>query len=123
MPLVDVTHDRSVTDIELRQLAECLPDLVAAAVDCPDEPWVGSPALGDIEIRFRSKGDYDVGQLRLVIEVRTKRFASRVVDQQRRADVLRERLEGLGYEQIGVWLMLVEGAWSQSAVGDFAPGT
>ncbi len=114
MPLVDITHDRRVTDAELRCLADNLPDLVAEAVNCHDEPWSGAPEAGDIEIRFHVRSDHDVGQLRFVIEVRTKLFASRLVDKQQRADLIRERLSDLGLEQIGVWLILAEGAWSQS---------
>jgi len=114
VPLIEVTHDRSLTDAELRSLADHLPDLVAEAVDCPEEPWSGTAGPGDIEIRFRAKSDHDVGQLRVVVEVRTKLFASRLVDKQQRADLIRDRLADLGLEQIGVWLILAEGAWSQS---------
>src|SRR4051812_31917503 len=38
-----------------------LPAIVAEAVDCPEEPWVGPPAKGDIEIRLHRKGPLDVG--------------------------------------------------------------
>ncbi len=113
MPLVDVTYDQSVTAAELGMLATELPDLVAAAVDCPEEPWTGPPGVGDLEIRFRSRAEHDVGELRLVVEVRTKLFDSRVVDRQRRADVIREHLTGLGLGPVGVWLILLDGAWSQ----------
>ena len=54
-------------------------------------------------------GDFDV-----VIEVRTKLFEHRVLDKQRRVDVIRERLSSFPLGQIGVWLILSEGAWSQS---------
>ena len=115
MPLVDVTYGRSVSDAELRRLADCLPDLVARAVDCPNEPWTGSARPGDIEIRFHAKSDYDVGDLRVVVEVRTKLFPSRVTDKQHRADLIRSGLSQLGFENVGVWLILAEGAWSQSS--------
>jgi hypothetical protein len=55
-----------------------------------------------------------VGGLDVVIEVRTKLSGHRVLDKQRRADVIRERLSGLPLGQVGVWLILCEGAWSQS---------
>jgi hypothetical protein len=113
MPLVDVTYDHSLTDAELRTLVTELPDLVAAAVDCPEEPWTGPPEVGDLEIRFRPRGEHDVGELRLVVEVRTKLFESRVVDRQRRADIIRGRLTDLGLGPVGVWLILLDGAWSQ----------
>jgi hypothetical protein len=32
----------------------------------------------------------------------------------RRADLIRERLSSLPLGQVGVWLILSEGAWSQS---------
>jgi hypothetical protein len=37
-----------------------------------------------------------------------------VQDKQRRADLIRDRLSILPLGQIGVWLILSEGAWSQS---------
>lgn len=113
MPLVDVTYDPMIGDDEVRRLAECLPDLVAEAVDCPEEPWTGPAAAGDIEVRFRRRSEFDVGDLRVVVEVRTKLFGSRLEDKQRRADLIRDRLSLLGLVDVGVWLNLVEGAWSQ----------
>lgn len=114
MPLVDVTYASTVSEDEVRRLAEYLPDLVAEAVECPEEPWVGPPELGDVDVRFHSRHECDVGYLPVVIEIRTKLFASRVDDKQRRADLVRERLGDLGFDRIGVWLILAEGAWSQS---------
>jgi hypothetical protein len=49
-----------------------------------------------------------------VIEVRTKLFEHRVQDRQRRADLIRDRLSSLPLGRAGVWLILSEGAWSQS---------
>ncbi|MFM7535743.1 MAG: hypothetical protein ACKO91_08120 [Acidimicrobiales bacterium] len=114
MPLADVVYDPAVADVDLDRLAELLPDLVAAAVDCPEEPWLGPADVGDIEIRFREKSRYDVGSLRVVIEVRTKWMASRLEDPQRRADGVRDGLSALDLQSIGVWLILAEGAWSQT---------
>jgi hypothetical protein len=114
VPFVDVSYDRSVTEVDLRHLADCLPDLVAEAVDCPEEPWTGPAAAGDIEIRFHPKHQLDVGQLRLVIEVRTKLMPTRLDDKQRRADLIRDGLTKLELGPVGVWMILAEGAWSQS---------
>jgi hypothetical protein len=114
MPLIDVTYDKTVGVEVLRRLTQVLPDAVAEAVDCPQEPRIGPPEPGDIEIRFRQKSELDVGGLDVVIEVRTKLFEHRVQDKQRRADLIRERLSGLPLGLVGVWLMLVEGAWSQA---------
>ena len=113
VPLIDITYRHSVGEERLRQLAALLPDIVAEAVDCPEEPWTGPPEPGDIEIRFREKSGFDVGELDVVIEVRTKLFASRLEDKQRRVDLLHDRLAALNVGQLGVWLTLAEGAWSQ----------
>lgn len=114
VPLIDVTYDQSVGEDVLRQLGELLPDVVAEAVQCPEEPWTGPPGPGDVEIRFRERSPLDVGELSVVIEVRTKLFASRVDDKQRRVDLVHSRLAGLNVGRLGVWLILAEGAWSQS---------
>jgi hypothetical protein len=114
MPLIDVTYDRKVGEQALRRLGKLLPDVVSEAVECPEEPWTGPAEPGDIEIRFRKKSPLDVGDLDVVIEVRTKLFEHRVQDRQRRADLIRDRLSILALGQIGVWLILSDGAWSQS---------
>ena len=114
MPLIDVTYDGTVGEEVLHRLAEVLPDAVAEAVDCPEEPWIGPPGPGDIEIRFRKKSQLDVSDLDVVIEVRTKLFEHRVQDKQRRADLIRSRVSSLPLGRVGVWLILSEGAWSQS---------
>jgi len=114
VPLVDVTFSSDVSDGELRRLAALLPDLIAQAVDCPEEPWTGPAGVGDMEIRFRRRGDFDVGEMRVVIEVRTKLLESRLSDKQRRADLVRDGLSSLDLEHVGVWLVLHEGAWSQT---------
>lgn len=114
MPLIDVTYGATVAEKDLHRLGELLPDVVAEAVDCPEEPWIGPAGPGDIEIRFRKKSQLDVGELDVVIEVRTKLFEHRVQDKQRRADLIRDRLSSVPLGQLGVWLILSEGAWSQS---------
>jgi hypothetical protein len=114
VPLIDVTYNGTVGEQVLHGLGELLPDVVAEALECPEEPWTGPPGPGDIEIRFRRKSPLDVGELDVVIEVRTKLFESRVRDKQRRADQIRDRLSGLSLGQVGVWVILAEGAWSQS---------
>ena len=114
MPLIDVIHSVTLDEQRLRHLGAALPDVVAEAVDCPEEPWLGPPRVGDIEIRFRRKGPFDVGDLDVVVEVCTKRFASRVEDWQRRAELIRDRLASLELGTIGVWLVLAEAAWAQN---------
>ena len=115
MPLIDVSYDQTLPDADLQRLASVLPEIVAEAVDCPEEPWVGPPGPGDIEVRFRRKGSLDVGELRCVVEVRTKLFQSRVDNKQHRSDMISDRLaKKMKFDRIGVWLILVEGAWSQT---------
>jgi hypothetical protein len=115
VPLVDVTHDPSLSDGDLRRLAACLPDLVGRAADCPEEPWTGRADAGDIEIRFHRKSELDVGKLGLVVEVRMTLLGSRLDDRQRRVDLIRDHLASLGLGPVGVWLIFAEGVWSQSA--------
>lgn len=114
MPLIDVTYAGSVDEEILRRLAELLPAVVGEAVECPEDPSTGPTQPGDIEIRFRKKSPLDVGELDVVIEVRTKLFEHRVQDKQRRADLIRDRISHLPLGNTGVWLILSEGEWSQS---------
>ncbi len=115
MPLIDVTYDGSVPDDALRRLGEVLPTIVSEAVDCPEDPRIGPPGVGDIEIRFRAKSSLDVGELNCVIEVRTKLFASRERDKQGRVDLIHARLtSSVDIGTFGVWLILSEGAWAQT---------
>jgi hypothetical protein len=46
MPLIDVTYDVTVDEKVLRRLGELLPDVVAEAVDCPEDPWTGACGAG-----------------------------------------------------------------------------
>lgn len=114
MPLIDVTYDSTVGKDTLIQLGKLLPEAVATGVECPEEPYTEPLKKGDIEIRFRKKGQFDVGELNVVIEVHTKLFISKVVDKQRRANLILDRLSGLPLGNVGVWLILSEGAWSQN---------
>ena len=114
MPLIDITCD-VVTVSDLRRLGQVLPQIVAEAVACAEEPWIGPPEPGDMEIRFRPKGPYDVGELNCVIEVRTKFFASRLDDVHDRAERIRSDVVAAvpGVGRLGVWLILHEGSWAQ----------
>jgi hypothetical protein len=114
MPLIEVTYDESLSEDALRGLARALPNVVSEAVQCPEEPWNGPPGPGDIEIRFRQKGPLDIGDLDVVVEVRAKRYESRARESQQRADFIRQRLSDLRLGPTGVWLILSDGAWSQS---------
>ena len=118
LPLIDVTYDSTLTPDLLRRLGEVLPAIAAEAVDCPEEPWIGAPGTGDIEIRFCAKTAFDVGELNCVIEVRTKLFPSRERDKHRRVELIRDRISStVDIGRFGVWLILSEGAWAQTADG------
>jgi hypothetical protein len=116
VPFVEVVYDSTIIEAMLRQLAELLPDLVANAVACPEEPAVGPAEPGDLEIRFRPKGPLDVGALNCAIEVRTKLYPSRLETRQKRAELVKagvsEALPGIRY--LGVWLVLADGWWTQT---------
>lgn len=114
MPIVDVTVAPDVSVSDLERLRALLPDLVARAVDCPEEQWQGPPKPGDIDLRFHARHELDVGYIAVVVEIRTKLFPSRAEDRERRADVVRSGLGDDGFADVGVWLILSEGAWSQS---------
>ena len=115
MPIVDVSYDATIPQEQLSRLRELLPDVVGEGVGCEEEPWIGPPGKGDLLVRFREKGPLDSVDLDCIIEVRTKLVPSRLIDAQRRSDFMRDRLAGqLHIGEIGVWLVLAEGAWSQS---------
>jgi hypothetical protein len=55
-------------------LASYLPGAVSVAVQCTDEPYHRPLEPGDVEVRFRELGPYDVSGMDVVIEVRSKWF-------------------------------------------------
>jgi hypothetical protein len=116
VPFVEVVYDSTITEPMLTQLAELLPGLVAEAVACPEEPDVGPPEPGDLEIRFRPKGPFDVGELSCAIEVRTKLYASRLETRQSRAELLKAGVSKAlpAVRHLGVWLVLADGWWTQT---------
>ena len=114
MPIVEVTHDPLIATALLRTLAETLPHAVSLAVECPEEPYDGMLQPGDVEIRFRPRGPHDLGGLDIVVEVRSKWFASRAVTRQERCDQLRDAVvEASGTREVGVYLSLPVAAWAQ----------
>ncbi len=114
MPLIEVTFAPDVGGEQLVRLLQALPHAVSVAVECPEEPYEGELQAGDLEIRSRVLGPYDVSGLDFVVEVRSKWFASRAQDRQVRCDRLRDMLvEAVGSRSIGVYLSLPVAAWSQ----------
>jgi hypothetical protein len=116
VPFVEVVYDSTFTEPMLRQLAELLPGLVAEAVACREEPACGPLEPGDIEIRFRPKGPFDVGELNCAVEVRTRLYASRLENTQDRAELIKAGLSNAlpGIRYLGVWLVLADGWWTQT---------
>lgn len=114
MPIVEVTHDPQVAAATLQRLAEALPHAVSLAVECPEEPYDGMLQPGDVELRFRPRGPYDPGGLDIVVEVRSKWFASRAEVRQERTDRLCDAVaEAAGTPRVGVYISLPVAAWAQ----------
>lgn len=114
MPIVEVTHNPLIATAQLRTLAEALPHAVSLAVECPEEPYDGMLQPGDVEVRFRPRGPYDLGGLDIVVEVRSKWFASRAETRQERCDRLWGAVvEASGTNEVGVYLSLPVAAWAQ----------
>lgn len=114
MPIVEVTHDPLISEAGLQRLAAAPPHAVSLAVECPEEPYDGDLQPGDVDVRFRARGPYDSGGLHLVVEVRSKWFASRAGVRQERCDRLCDAVsEAAGTTQVGVYLTLPVAAWAQ----------
>lgn len=114
MPIIDVTHGPEVEEARLVRLARMLPHAASVAVECPEEPYDHPLEPGDVEIRFRPRGPHDISGLDLVVEVRSKWFASRAETRQGRCDELRDAIvEAVGTTSVGVYLSMPVAAWSQ----------
>jgi hypothetical protein len=114
MPIVEVTHHPKIEAARLDALADVLPHAVSQAVECPEEPYDGVLQPGDVDVRFRPRGPYDRGGLDVVVEVRSKWFASRAESPQQRCDRLCAAVvEASGTTAVGVYLALPAAAWSQ----------
>ena len=114
MPIIDVTYGPRVADEHLLRLARILPHAVSLAVDCPEESYDGALQPGDVEIRFRPRGLYDVSSLEVVVEIRSKWFPSRAETREERCDQLCDAIvEMVGTRSVGVYLSLPVAAWSQ----------
>ncbi|MFS8101513.1 hypothetical protein LFM09_30750 [Lentzea alba] len=115
MPLVEITYAPNLSHKVLRKLAEMLPHAVSVAVECPEEPYDGDLQPGDVELYFRARGLWDVSDMDVVVEVRSKWFESRAENRQDRVDGLCEAIEeATGLAQVGVYLSLPIAAWAQS---------
>lgn len=114
MPIVDVTYASKFKEERLARLLQVLPHAVSLAVECPEEPYDRELRPGDVEIRFRPRGPYDLSGLDIVVEVRSKWFESRAKNRQERCDQLCEVVvETVGTSSVGVYLSLPVAAWSQ----------
>lgn len=114
MPIVDVTYGSEVAEKRLLRLAQTLPHAVSLAVECPEEPYDQVLQPGDVEIRFRPRGPYDLSGLDILVEVRSKWFASRAETRQERCNQLCNAIvEAIGTRSVGVYMSLPVAAWSQ----------
>ncbi len=115
MPLVEITYAAHVPHAVLKELAAMLPHAVSVAVQCPEEPYDGDLLPGDVELRFRPRGPFDISGMDLVVEVRSKWFESRAANRQERVDGLWAAVEEVaGPADVGVYLSLPVAAWAQS---------
>lgn len=114
MPIVDVTYGPEVEEAGLFQLGRMLPHVISVAVECPEEFYDHPLQPRDVEIRFRPRGPYDIGGLDILVEVRSKWFASRVETRQEKCDRLRDAIiDATGTTSVGVYLSMPVAAWSQ----------
>jgi hypothetical protein len=105
-----------VTDDQIGSLAHVLPEAVSLAVECPEEPYDGRLRAGDVEIRFTRRGTHDVSGLDVLVEVRSKWFASRADNRQDRCEGLwRAIVPSVEPLSVGVYLELPVASWSQSS--------
>jgi hypothetical protein len=115
MPIVSVTYSSHIVKEQLLLLAQTLPHAVSLATECPEEPFDQVLKPGDVEIFFRPRGRYDVSALDILVEVRSKWFASRAETRQERCDQLCEVImDAVGTRSVGVYLSLPVAAWSQT---------
>ncbi|MCW2792284.1 MAG: hypothetical protein JWO76_1382 [Nocardioides sp.] len=92
-----------------------LPHAVSLAVECPEEPYDGDLRPGDVIVRFLPCSPFDSADLDLLIEVRSKWFASRAEDRNQRCEQLRDAVcEAVGPLSIGVYLSLPVAGWAQT---------
>lgn len=114
MPIIEVTYGPQIEEDQLLRLKRALPHAVSLAIECPEEPYDWALRPGDVEIRFRPRGPYDVSGLEVVVEIRSKWFPSRDETRQERCDQLCDAVvEVAATRSVGVYLSLPIAAWSQ----------
>jgi hypothetical protein len=113
VPIITVSHKGSAAEAVLEILRRELPTIVSGAVACPEEPYDGELRPGDVNLRFLPALPLH-DSLDYLVEVRTRWTQSRSETLQERSDQIRDALNGLGLERLGVWIELPEAAWSQA---------
>ena len=115
MPIVDVSYAPTVPKLQLSTLSAVLPHIVSLAVECPEEPYDGNLSPGDVELRFHQRSPYDAAGLDILLEVRSKWFASRADDRHDRCERVRDVVvEAIGARSVGVYLSLPVAGWAQT---------
>ncbi len=116
MPIVEVAYVSNVSEVRLRRLASALPHAVSLAVECPEETYDGELKPGDVELLFRERSPHDAAGLDVLVQVRSKWFASRAEDRDHRCARLRDAVvEAIGPCSVGVYLSLPEAGWAQTS--------
>ena len=113
MPIVVISHKAKAPAAPIERLRSELPVLVSRALDCPEEPYDGKLQPGDVVLRSLAALPRDE-RLDYLIEIRTRWTESRSENLQERSDELREAVAKLGLTGFGVWIELVDGAWTQA---------
>jgi len=104
-----------VPELQLSTLSAVLPHLVSLVVECPEEPYDGNLRPGDVELRFHQRSVYDSAGLDVLIEVRSRWFASRAEDRDQRCERLRDAVvDAIGAHSVGVYLSLPVAGWAQN---------
>ena len=115
MPIVDVAFAPTVSERQLSALSAALPHAVSLAVECPEEPYDGVLGPGDVEVCFRERSARDHAGLDILLEVRSRWFASRADDRQERCARLRDAIvDATGGCSVGVLLSLPAAGWAQT---------
>jgi hypothetical protein len=113
VPIITVSHKGSATEAPLETLRRELPAIVSRTLDCPEEPFDRNLRPGDVNLRFLPALP-DQESLDYLVEIRTTWTQSRRENLKERSGQIRAALEKLGLERFGVWIELLEAAWSQA---------
>jgi hypothetical protein len=113
MPIITLSHKASAAEAVLETLRRKLPTIASKALDCPEEPFDGDLRPGDVNLRFLAALPAQES-LDYLVEIRTRWTQSRSENLEERSDEISGELRKLGLERFGVWIELLQAAWSQA---------